>query len=127
MSPSHKRASIEACGFTTHGAAGGRGPPLVLLHGWPEFWAVWEPMFERLADRYRLIAPDFRGFGESGNPVAGPSDQAGPDVLAADIAALMEGLRIARAGFVRHRFCAYALQRLAVNHPDEAAGLFFFT
>ena len=63
------------------------GPPLLLLHGWPEFWATWEPMFDRLSDRYRLIAPDFRGFGESGNPTAERSDQAGPDVLADDIAA----------------------------------------
>ena len=74
--PTLKHTFIETRGFTTHVAQCGNGPPLILLHGWPEFWAVWEPMFERLADRYRLIAPDFRGFGESGNPAAIPEDAA---------------------------------------------------
>src|SRR5260370_32242178 len=124
--PPPRHTLTEPHGFPTHVAQWGNGPPLVLLHGWPEFWAVWEPMFERLADRYRLIAPDFRGFGESGNPVSGPSDQAGPDILAADIAALMEGLGIARAGFVGHDVGAYAMQRLALNHPHNVARLFFF-
>ena len=100
--PTLKHTFIDTRGFTTHVAQCGDGPPLILLHGWPEFWAVWEPMFERLADRYRLIAPDFRGFGESGNPTPGPSDQAGPDILADDIAALMDKLGIDRAGFVGH-------------------------
>lgn len=80
---------VETRGFTTHVAECGKGPPLLLLHGWPEFWATWEPMFDRLGDRYRLIAPDFRGFGESGNPSPGRTDQAGADVLADDIAALV--------------------------------------
>jgi len=114
---------VETRGFTTHVA---QGPPLLLLHGWPEFWATWEPMFDRLGDRYRLIAPDFRGFGESGNPSLGCTDQAGADVLADDIAALMDKLGIPQAGFVGHDVGAFAMQRLALNHPDRVAGLFFF-
>lgn len=124
--PDVKHTFLETRGFTAHVASTGNGPPLILLHGWPEFWAVWEPMFERLADRYRLIAPDFRGFGESDNPASGRSDQAGPDVLAYDIAALMDGLGLQRAGFVGHDVGAYVMQRLALNHPDKVAGLFFF-
>jgi pimeloyl-ACP methyl ester carboxylesterase len=125
MSPV-KHTFIETRGFTTHVAQTGSGAPLLLLHGWPEFWATWEPMFERLADRYRLIAPDFRGFGESGNPDPGRSNQAGPDVLADDIAALLDQLGIAKAGFVGHDVGAFAMQRLAIRHPDRVAGLFFF-
>ncbi|MBN9089079.1 MAG: alpha/beta hydrolase [Reyranella sp.] len=121
-----KHSVVETRGFRAHVAEAGSGPTLLLLHGWPEFWATWEPMFERLADRYRLIAPDFRGFGESGNPDKGRTDQAGPDVLADDIAALMTALGIATAGFVGHDVGAYVMQRLAINHPDRAAGLFFF-
>jgi len=121
-----KHSAVETRGFRTHVAEAGQGPVLLLLHGWPEFWATWEPMFDRLADRYRLIAPDFRGFGESGNPDTGRTDRAGPDVLAADIAALMDALGIARAGFVGHDVGAYAMQRLALDHPDKVAGLFFF-
>ncbi len=124
--PAIQHTSIETRGFGTHVAQCGSGPPLLLLHGWPEFWATWEPMFDRLSDRYRLIAPDFRGFGESGNPTAERSDQAGPDVLADDIAALMKALGIDRAGFVGHDVGAFVMQRLAINHPSKVAGLFFF-
>ena len=121
-----KHSVVETRGFRTHVAEAGTGPTLLLLHGWPEFWATWEPMFDRLADRYRLIAPDFRGFGESGNPDKGRTDQAGPDVLADDIAALMTALGIAKAGVVGHDVGAFVMQRLAINHPDRVAGLFFF-
>lgn len=121
-----RHSFVETRGFPTHVAEAGSGAPLLLLHGWPEFWATWEPMFERLGDRFRLVAPDFRGFGESGNPTPGPSDQAGPDVLADDIVALLDRLGIARAGFVGHDVGAYVMQRLAIRHPDRVAGLFFF-
>ena len=69
-----KHGFVTARGVRHHVAEAGSGPPLVLLHGWPEFWAAWEPIFARLAGRYRLIAPDFRGFGESENPHPGPTD-----------------------------------------------------
>ena len=124
--PAIQHTFVETRGFKTHVAQCGNGPPLILLHGWPEFWATWEPMFDRLADRYRLIAPDLRGFGESGNPTPQRSDQAGADVLADDIVAVMAALGIDRAGFVGHDVGAFVMQRLAINHPSRVAGLFFF-
>ena len=66
----HRRAFVRA----------GEGPPLLLLHGWPEFWLTWAPVMERLADRFELIAPDLRGFGTSDKPSLVPSTDAGPDV-----------------------------------------------
>ena len=58
--PDIRHSFHQTRGFATHVAEAGDGPPLVLLHGWPEFWAAWEPLFARLGDRYRLIAPDYR-------------------------------------------------------------------
>ena len=124
--PAIQHSFVDTNGFRTHVAQCGEGPPLLLLHGWPEFWATWEPLMERLAGRYRLIAPDFRGFGESDNPLPGRSDQAGPSVLAADIEALMSAMGIEAAGFVGHDVGAYVMQRLAIEHPKRVAGLFFF-
>ena len=124
--PTTTHTFVETRGFTAHVAQCGNGPPLFLLHGWPEFWATWEPMFERLGDNYRLIAPDFRGFGESGNPTPGRTDQAGADVLADDIAALMDKLGVARAGFVGHDVGGALMQPLARNAAERLAGLFFF-
>ena len=55
--------TVRANGAAFHVARTGIGPPLWLLHGWPEFWLSWEPVMTRLADRFTLYAPDLRGFG----------------------------------------------------------------
>ena len=73
-----QHSTIEANGARFHVAETGKGRPLLLLHGWPEFWFTWEPVMTRLADRFRLIAPDLRGFGDSDKPTGpfGPHDHA---------------------------------------------------
>ena len=106
--------------------ASGAGAPLVLLHGWPEFWLTWEPVMRRLADRFELIAPDLRGFGASEKPDRRPSDKAGADVHAADIVALLDALGIARAGIVGHDVGAYVIQALGRAAPERLTGLFTF-
>ena len=120
----HQHIALD--GFRLHVAEAGAGPPLILLHGWPEFWATWEPVMARLASRFRLIAPDFRGFGESDTPNPAPSDQATADILADDIVAVMDALSLPRAGFVGHDVGAYVMQRLAIRHPQRITRLFFF-
>jgi pimeloyl-ACP methyl ester carboxylesterase len=80
----------------------------------------------RLSDSYRLIAPDFRGFGESDNPNPGPSDQVTADHLADDIAALCDTLGLEPAGVVGHDIGAGVMQRLAIRYPETVKGLFFF-
>jgi pimeloyl-ACP methyl ester carboxylesterase len=49
----------------THYLRVGAGMPLLLLHGWPEWSHVWRPVMSRLVGRFDLIAPDFRGFGDT--------------------------------------------------------------
>jgi pimeloyl-ACP methyl ester carboxylesterase len=73
-----RHSMVEVNGAQLHVARTGEGRPLLLLHGWPEFWFTWKPMMERLSDRFELIAPDLRGFGDSDKPVGdfGPEDQA---------------------------------------------------
>jgi len=100
----------------------GSGPPLLLLHGWPEFWLTWEPVMTRLADRYTLLAPDLRGFGDSDKP-DGPF---GPDQHAADMVALLDALGLDKAGIVGHDVGGAVMQPLARAAPHRLAGLFFF-
>ena len=117
---------LPANGITVHAARTGAGRPLLLLHGWPEFWLTWARCMARLRDRFELIAPDLRGFGATVKPASGPSYAAGPDVHAADQLALLDELALQRVGIVAHDVGAYVAQALARQHPERIAGLFFF-
>ena len=114
--------TIEANGASFHVARAGGGPALILLHGWPEFWLAWEPLMQRLADRYTLVAPDLRGFGDSDKPTGpfGPADHA------ADLLALLDTLGIHRIGVVGHDVGGAAMPPLARKAPERLVGLFFF-
>ena len=100
----------------------GHGQPLLLLHGWPEFWLTWEPVMQHLADRYQLIAPDLRGFGDSSKP-AGPWGAADH---AADMLAVMDALGLKDVGVVGHDVGGAVMQSMARAAPDRFTGLFFF-
>jgi pimeloyl-ACP methyl ester carboxylesterase len=113
---------IETSSAKLHIARTGQGRPLLLLHGWPEFWLTWEPVMVRLADRYDLIAPDLRGFGDSDKP----KGAFGPEEHAADMLALVNALGIERVGVVGHDVGGAAMQPLARREPSRLAGLFFF-
>lgn len=54
-----------------HYVTAGQGPAVVLLHGWPQTWYMWRDVMSGLATRYRVIAPDLRGLGDSSRPVDG--------------------------------------------------------
>ena len=114
--------TVRANGAAFHVARAGQGRPLLLLHGWPEFWLTWQPVMARLADRFTLYAPDLRGFGDSDKP-DGPF---GPDQQAADMLALIDALGLKQAGIVGHDVGGALMQPLARQAPDRIAGLFFF-
>jgi len=59
----HRRARVN--GVKLHYVTAGEGPPLVLLHGWPQTWYEWRDVIPDLADEYTVIAPDLRGLGDS--------------------------------------------------------------
>ena len=114
--------TIRANGAAFHVARTGSGRPLLLLHGWPEFWLTWKPVMARLADRYSLIAPDLRGFGDSDKP-HGPY---GPDQHTDDMLALLDALGIDKAGVVGHDVGGAVMQPLARKAPERIAGLMLF-
>src|SRR4051795_12239870 len=122
MTPTIQHGTLEYDCARLHFARAGSGPPLILLHGWPEFWLTWEPVMTRLADRFTLYAPDLRGFGDSDKP-EGPF---GPDQQAADMLALMDALGLPQAGIVGHDVGGALMQPLARKAPERIAGLFFF-
>jgi pimeloyl-ACP methyl ester carboxylesterase len=115
---------VEANGARFHLVTHGAGHPLLLLHGWPEFWLTWEPVMQRLGDRFTLIAPDLRGFGDSAKPDLpgwGPADHA------ADMLALLAALGVGgQVGVIGHDVGGAVMQVLARAEPARVAGLFFF-
>ena len=105
---------------------GGRydAPPLVLLHGFPETHVMWAKVAPRLAERFRVIVPDLRGYGWSGVPEIAPDhSQMSKRAMAADVVALMEELGHARFALAGHDRGARVAYRLALDHPGRLTKL----
>ena len=104
---------VDTGDLRQHVVTGGEGPPLLLVHGWPQTWYAWRLMMPALARDFQVVAPDQRGTGLSGQPPGG-YDTA---TLAADLVALMDALghqRFAVYGTDVGMPIAYAL---AADHP----------
>jgi len=98
-----------------HAVTGGDGPPLLLVHGWPQTWYQYRMVMPALAGDFQVVAVDQRGVGLSDKPPDG-YDTA---TLANDLVALMDALghqRFALVGFDTGMLISYAL---AADHPDR--------
>ncbi len=107
-------------------ARGGKGEPIVFLHGWPEFNRTWMHNLAPLAERYDVIAPDLRGFGKSRLIGARRAGGTPPQLLARDLANLMDALGIERFAIVSHDIGSVVAQTFALAHPERVSALFFF-
>lgn len=107
-------------GIELHVATAGPvdGPPVVLLHGFPEFWQGMAGIGARLADQgFRVMIPDQRGYNLSDKP-----DGVGAyrlDRLAGDITGLLDAYGIERASVIGHDWGAVVTWYLAAEHPDR--------
>jgi pimeloyl-ACP methyl ester carboxylesterase len=98
-----------------HVAIGGDGPPLLLVHGWPESWYAWRLLMPALARHFEVIAVDQRGMGLSDKPVDGYDT----GTLAGDLVALMDALGHERFAVVGHDTGFAISYALAADHPDR--------
>ncbi len=71
--PGFQRQTIQTSGTSINVVSGGSGPPLLLLHGYPQTHIEWRKMAPDLARNYTLVMPDLRGYGDSGKPPGGPN------------------------------------------------------
>ncbi|CAM02126.1 haloacetate dehalogenase [Saccharopolyspora erythraea NRRL 2338] len=111
-------------GGSVHGRRGGRGPPVLLLHGIPETHLMWHRVAPALAERFTVVATDLRGYGDSGTPADAP-DHAPHSMraIAAEQAEVMAALghdEFAVAGHDRGGRCGY---RMALDSPDVVTAL----
>jgi pimeloyl-ACP methyl ester carboxylesterase len=115
----HQYADLP--GLRVHYVRHGQGMPIILQHGWPEFWYTWHKNIPVLAENFDIIAPDLRGFGDSDKP-SGVSDvQAYVD----DLSNLVEHLGLEEFGIVTHDVGAWIAQAYALRNTGRLKGLFF--
>ena len=105
---------------TVHARVGGSGPPVLLLHGFPQTHVMWHRVAPELAAGRTVVAADLRGYGDSSRPAAG-DDSAGYSfrAMAADQHALMGALGHRRYAVVGHDRGARVAHRLALDEPES--------
>ena len=103
---------------------GGRGAPLLLLHGHPQTHAIWHKVAPALAERFTLVLADLRGYGDSSKP-AGAADHANYSkrVMARDMLRVMQSLGHSRFSVLAHDRGARVAHRLAVDHAQAVQRL----
>ena len=124
--PGWNHGYLDVNGIRVHYVRHGAGLPLVLLHGWPEFWLSWRKNIGPLSEHFDVVAPDLRGFGDTQKPgLPDPPNRLLGD-LVEDLRGLADALDLERFGVVSHDVGAYVAQGFAQKYPGRLAGLFFF-
>lgn len=108
-----------ANGVKIHYVSAGRGDPVVLLHGWPQTWYMWRKVIPLLAQHYTVIAPDLRGFGQSGKPIDGYDKR----TVAEDIYQLVQQLGFDSVSLVGHDLGGPTAYAYACAHREEVRRL----
>ncbi len=114
--------SIE--GVDIHGVIGGYGPPVLLLHGYPQTHVMWHKVSPALAEHFTVIAPDLRGYGASSKPEPVPDHSTySKRAMALDMVGLMRSLGFDRFAILAHDRGARVAHRLALDWEDEVTGM----
>ncbi len=111
--------TISVAGAQVHFKTGGEGPPLLLLHGYPQTHAMWHGVADDLASTHRVIASDLRGYGDS----VALSKNFSFRAMAADQVAVMQALGHERFHVIAHDRGARVAHRMVLDHPEAVASV----
>jgi haloacetate dehalogenase len=118
----HQRLAIGGADYLV--ATAGSGPPVLLLHGFPQTHHCWRGIVPILAEEHTVVAPDLRGYGGTTAPPGGPNGEGYTKrELAADLVQLTTALGIERAAVVGHDRGARVAYRMALDHPNRVERL----
>jgi pimeloyl-ACP methyl ester carboxylesterase len=106
-----------------HVATAGDGPPVVLLHGWPQHWWMWRRVIPDLARTHRVYAPDLRGFGWSDAPPGRYSKMG----LACDVERLLDELGLETCTLIGHDWGGFVALLTAIRAPERIDRLMAFS
>jgi epoxide hydrolase 4 len=116
VSEDWRHETVHANGIRFHVVTAGDGPLVLLLHGFPQFWYAWRHQIPALATRFRVVAPDLRGYGETEKPPR-VADYA-VATLAKDVVELVHALGENRAHVVGHDWGGGVAWTVALRHPE---------
>lgn len=119
-----ERVRVETRGAEINAVRGGHGPPVLLLHGYPQTHAMWHLVAPRLAEDFTIVAADLRGYGDSSKPF-GERNHAtySKRAMAADQVQVMESLGFPSFAVVGHDRGGRVGHRMALDHPDRVTKL----
>src|SRR5262245_52542889 len=122
--PGFKTRSIKTSGSSIHLVHGGEGPPVLMLHGYPETHVMWHKVAPALARDYTVVCPDLRGYGDSAKPrgVPGHANYA-KRAMAQDMVDVMRALGHERFHVVGHDRGGRVAHRLARDHGARVRSL----
>ena len=117
--PGFRVEEVKTGGAAIHVLSKGSGPPLLLLHGHPETHVTWHKVAPALADRYSIVVPDLRGYGDSSKPDYSPrSEQYSFRAMAQDMVEVMDRLGHKQFMVAGHDRGGRVLHRMMLDHPD---------
>ena len=123
--PGFRARRIKTSGTHIHMRIGGEGPPLVLLHGYPQTHVCWYKIVPELARHFTLVIPDLRGYGQSGAPTGDSPEHKvySKREMGRDIVELMAELGYERFIVAGHDRGGRVAYRMALDHPDVISKL----
>jgi len=116
--------TIETTNAVIHLVKGGRGAPVLLLHGYPQAHVMWHKIAPRLAEDFSLVIPDLRGYGDSSKPPDGDNHFGySKRATAQDQVEVMTRLGFAQFAVVGHDRGGRVAHRMALDHPGRVTKL----
>lgn len=122
--PGFRPFRIATSGAEINGVVGGSGPPLLLLHGWPQTLVEWRHVAPALAERFTIVATDLRGYGDSSKPPEGENHASySKRAMAQDQLDVMRQLGFERFAVVGHDRGGRVACRMALDHSQAVTRL----
>ena len=116
--PGFATQRIRTTGTEIHCVVGGAGPPLLLLHGYPQTHAMWHKVAPALARDFTVVCADLRGYGDSGKPTSDATHSAfAKRAMAQDMVEVMRALGFPRFRLAGHDRGGRVAHRLCIDHP----------
>lgn len=116
--------SVRTSGPTINTLVAGSGPPLLMLHGYPQSHIEWRFIAPRLAEHYTVVLTDLRGYGDSDKPQSAPDHRPySKRIMAQDQVEVMGALGFDRFAVVGHDRGGRVAHRMALDHPERVTAL----